>query len=580
MRATCATIHIGALRENLRRVRELAPGARVLAVVKADGYGHGLERVARALAGADAFGVAGIADGQRLRAAGVSQRIVVLSGLDEAGDLAEMRRLRLDTVVHNEEQVAALAADRDPRPLRVWLKLDTGMHRLGFAPERAREVHARLRALACVDRAIVLMTHFANSDVFDDNLTGQQIDRFEAAVSGLDGERSLSNSAGVLGWPEAQGDWVRTGGALYGISVVAGKIGADFGFQPAMTLETRLVAVNRVRRGERIGYGGDLAGARRHGCRRRRNRLWRRLSAACRRGHAGTRQRTPCGPRRPRVDGPGHDRPARPSRSARRRHGRALGPRPAGRGDRGARRYDRLRTHLRSHPARALRRGRDLMAKARTAYVCGECGAEHNKWQGQCAECGVWNTLTEFVVQPAAKSAAANPRGGYAGVVDAPKVTPLAAVALDAEQRGATGIGELDRVLGGGLVAGSVVLIGGDPGIGKSTLLLQMLGAIGGRLRGLYVTGEESLGQVASRALRLGIALDGLRSACRNLDRTHPRRDRGDPSRCADHRFDPDDLDRVADRGARFGIARYASRPHASCVSQRKPAPACSWSAT
>ncbi len=255
MRATCATIHIDALRENLRRVRELAPGARVLAVVKADGYGHGLERVARALAGADAFGVAGIADGQRLRAAGVSQRIVVLSGLDEAGDLAEMRRLRLDTVVHNEEQVAALAADRDPRPLRVWLKLDTGMHRLGFAPERAREVHARLRALACVDRAIVLMTHFANSDVFDDNLTGQQVDRFEAAVSGLDGERSLSNSAGVLGWPEAQGDWVRTGGALYGISVVAGKIGADFGFQPAMTLETRLVAVNRVRRGERIGYG-------------------------------------------------------------------------------------------------------------------------------------------------------------------------------------------------------------------------------------------------------------------------------------------------------------------------------------
>ena len=94
-RATAATIHLGALRDNLRRVRELAPGSKVMAVVKADGYGHGLERVARALQGADAFGVAGIADGQRLRAAGISQRIVVLSGLDEAGDLAEMRRLRL-----------------------------------------------------------------------------------------------------------------------------------------------------------------------------------------------------------------------------------------------------------------------------------------------------------------------------------------------------------------------------------------------------------------------------------------------------------------------------------------------------
>ena len=209
---------------------------------------------ARALEGADAFGVAGIADGQRLRAAGVSQRVVVLSGHDEAADLAEMRRLRLDTVVHSDAQVDLLATDTDPRPLRVWLKLDTGMHRLGIAPERAREVHARLRALACVDRDITLMTHFANSDVFDDAMTTQQIERFERGTSGLEGDRSLSNSAGVLGWPEAQGQWVRAGGALYGMSVVAGRIGADFGFRPAMTLATRLVAVNRVRKGEHVGY--------------------------------------------------------------------------------------------------------------------------------------------------------------------------------------------------------------------------------------------------------------------------------------------------------------------------------------
>jgi alanine racemase len=254
MRATCATIHLGALRENLRRVRELAPGARVMAVVKADGYGHGLERVARALEGADAFGVAGIADGQRLRAAGVSQRIVVLSGLDEPGDLAEMRRLRLDPVIHCDAQIDALAADLDPRPLRVWLKLDTGMHRLGFPPERARAAWARLRALPCVDRDITLMTHFANSDVFDDAQTTRQIEAFERGVAGLDGEHSMSNSAGILGWPEAQGQWVRAGGALYGISVVAGRIGADFGFRPAMTLSTRLVAINRIRKGESVGY--------------------------------------------------------------------------------------------------------------------------------------------------------------------------------------------------------------------------------------------------------------------------------------------------------------------------------------
>jgi DNA repair protein RadA/Sms len=149
-----------------------------------------------------------------------------------------------------------------------------------------------------------------------------------------------------------------------------------------------------------------------------------------------------------------------------------------------------------------------LMAKAKTTYVCADCGAEHSKWQGQCVECGAWNTLSEFVVQP--KAAVANPRGSYAGNTDAAKVTKLATVAAEAERREATGIAELDRVLGGGLVSGSVVLIGGDPGIGKSTLLLQMLGAFGQRVRGLYVTGEESLAQVAGRGQRLGIALDGL----------------------------------------------------------------------
>ncbi|MEO7916481.1 MAG: alanine racemase [Dokdonella sp.] len=255
MRATCATIHMAALRENLRRVRELAPGRRVLAVVKADAYGHGLERAARALQGADAFGVAAIQDGQRLRAAGFSQRIVVMAGIDHPDDVVEMRRLDLDSVVHTDEQIDWLSTDGDARPIRVWLKVDSGMHRLGFAPERIRDVHARLSALPGVHRDIVLMTHFANSDVFDDELTHRQTDVFERAGSGLGGEQSLANSAGVIGWPEAHGDWVRVGGALYGISLVAGKPGADFGLRPAMTLSTRLIAVNHLAAGERVGYG-------------------------------------------------------------------------------------------------------------------------------------------------------------------------------------------------------------------------------------------------------------------------------------------------------------------------------------
>lgn len=253
-RATSATIHLGALRDNLARLRTRAAGARVMAVVKADGYGHGLERVARALADADAFGVACIADGQRLRAIGVRQRIVVLSGLDESADIAEMHRLDLESAIHHAAQIDWLAADRDPRPLRVWLKLDSGMHRLGFAAHEARAAYQRLRSLPNVDPAIGLMTHFANSDVFDDAQTATQIDVFEATFAGIEGERALSNSAAVLGWERARGDWVRPGGLVYGISVVEGRTAADFGFRPAMTFASKLVAINRVARGEAIGY--------------------------------------------------------------------------------------------------------------------------------------------------------------------------------------------------------------------------------------------------------------------------------------------------------------------------------------
>ncbi len=255
MRSTCATIHLSALRANLARVRALAPGTRVMAVVKADAYGHGLERSARALDAADAFGVASIADGLRLRAAGHRQRIVVLSGPDTPGDLAELRRLQLEAVVHHESQVAMLEADRGSPPLRVWLKLDSGMHRLGLPATRAAELLARLESAGAAHHDVVLMTHFASSDEFDNDQTARQMAAFDAATRGLPGERSLANSAAVLGWPAARTGWVRPGGILYGLSVAEGKTGADFGFAPAMTLATRLIAINRVARGERVGYG-------------------------------------------------------------------------------------------------------------------------------------------------------------------------------------------------------------------------------------------------------------------------------------------------------------------------------------
>src|SRR6476661_1182337 len=258
-RATAATIHLGALRDNLRRVRELAPGAKVMAVVKADGYGHGLERVARALQGADAFGVAALSDAERLRAAGLSQPIVLLSGFNEADDIPQLRRLNVETVVHHATQLAMLEQAVDGAPIRCWLKVDSGMHRLGFAPEAVRDAYARMRAMPAVADGIVLMNHFASSDEFPDApgdgaQTRAQMRVFDEATAGLAGARSLANSAAVLGWPDAHADWVRPGGALYGISVVEGTTGHEFGLRPAMTLATRLIAVNRIARGERIGY--------------------------------------------------------------------------------------------------------------------------------------------------------------------------------------------------------------------------------------------------------------------------------------------------------------------------------------
>lgn len=255
-RPTRATIHTDALRRNLLRIRELAPHSRVMAVVKADGYGHGLERVAHALEGADAFGVAAISDAERLRAAGSSKRTVLLSGFDEPADLPVLRRLQIDSVVHHEAQLRMLELDRHPGVVRVWLKIDSGMHRLGFAREQAAQAYQRLRALPQVHPDIVLMSHFARSDEFEQPTTREQIACFESATAGLDGERSLSNSAAVLGWPQAHADWVRPGGALYGLNVVEGRSAESFGLAPAMTLSTRLIAINDVAAGESIGYGG------------------------------------------------------------------------------------------------------------------------------------------------------------------------------------------------------------------------------------------------------------------------------------------------------------------------------------
>jgi alanine racemase len=254
-RATTATIHLDALRHNLAHIRQSAPNSKIMAVVKADGYGHGLERVAKALTDADAFGVAALSDAQRLRDAGLSQKIVLLSGFDEVTDLQLLRQWNVDTVIHHWSQIELLQQDLGT-PISVWLKMDTGMHRLGFAPEQFQNALAQLQAMPNVADDIVLMSHFASSDELDNSQTSRQIDCFDRMTAQSQSACSLANSSAALCWPSAHRQWVRAGGALYGLSVAKGQSGADFGLQAAMTLSTRLISVQHIKKGERVGYAG------------------------------------------------------------------------------------------------------------------------------------------------------------------------------------------------------------------------------------------------------------------------------------------------------------------------------------
>jgi alanine racemase len=226
-----------------------------MAIIKADGYGHGLLRAADALGAADAFAVACVDEGLRLRAHGVRHPVLLLEGVFEAEELDPAARHGLDLVVHHPWQLEALERVRLPQPVRVWVKLDTGMHRLGFPAEAAGALWARLRVSANVAPPVRFMTHLACADDRDDPATGRQLACLRAALAGLPAEVSIANSAGLLGWSESLADWVRPGVMLYGASPFPGRCGREEGLIPAMTLETRLIAVNRCAAGEAVGYG-------------------------------------------------------------------------------------------------------------------------------------------------------------------------------------------------------------------------------------------------------------------------------------------------------------------------------------
>jgi alanine racemase len=251
-----AAIDTRALRHNLGVIRERARRARVMAVVKANAYGHGLVPTALALADADAFAVARLEEGLALRAAGITQPIVLLEGVFTSEQLLEAARHGFDLVVHDALQVELLEEMTGQHRFVIWIKIDTGMNRLGFPVREFAAALARVQRLNPAPLEIRLLTHLASADELNNPVTAEQLARFRAATAGLNYSTSIANSAGIFGGVQLMCDWVRPGLALYGASPFPSGTAADLGLEPVMSLETSVIAVRHLTRGERVGYGG------------------------------------------------------------------------------------------------------------------------------------------------------------------------------------------------------------------------------------------------------------------------------------------------------------------------------------
>jgi alanine racemase len=254
-----ALIHTDALAHNLERARQCAPGARVFAVIKANAYGHGIERVYAGFRGADGFALLDLDEAQRVRDLGWRGPVLLLEGAFEPRDLELCSRLKLWHVVHDEAQIDWLAAHKTHHPQRVFLKLNSGMNRLGFAPQAFRSAWTRLNALPQVDE-ITLMTHFSDAD--GERGIAHQLAVFEETTRDLPGERTLANSAATLRHAadaRVRADWVRPGILSYGSAPDFPQHDiAHWDLAPTMTLRSRLIAVQPLAAGQRIGYGSSF----------------------------------------------------------------------------------------------------------------------------------------------------------------------------------------------------------------------------------------------------------------------------------------------------------------------------------
>jgi len=256
-RPLIADIDLDALRHNYRLARDRAPHSRAVAVIKADAYGHGALRCARALEDlAPAFAVACLEEAERLREGGITSPIVLLEGIFEAAELERVEALELWMAVHSDWQLEALLAYRPARPIPVWVKVDSGMHRLGFPPERAEAVWARLAAAPEHACDLHLMSHFATADARAPAYFEQQLGLLEALAQRLGAPTCLANSPATLAWPASHGAWNRPGVMLYGSDPLEAANAASRRLAPVMTLRSELIAVRELAKGEPVGYGG------------------------------------------------------------------------------------------------------------------------------------------------------------------------------------------------------------------------------------------------------------------------------------------------------------------------------------
>jgi len=252
---TKVIIDLSALRHNASIARQAAPYSKLMAVIKADAYGHGMLAVAQALSEVDGFAVARLDEAITLRKAGINKPILVLTGFVSTDQVVHFSSYDLDAVIHSEYQLELLNSSHLSTPISVWLKINTGMNRLGVDSSAVSRIYDALQLSGKVRMPIKLMTHLACADDMDSASTEKQIELFDQAVSGLSGEQSIANSAGLLGWQRAQRHWVRPGIMLYGASPFCNATASADDLQAVMTLKSSVISLRTVKKGQCVGYG-------------------------------------------------------------------------------------------------------------------------------------------------------------------------------------------------------------------------------------------------------------------------------------------------------------------------------------